>query len=291
MRSIVLAAAAAACLVSFASASPSPPDDAAAAKDVTESRKAFDSLKAEYDKAVKEFNDLYRAAKDDAGRQEALAKRPKPEEWSPRFAAIAKEHAKDAAAANCLAWIVQNDRTPRTQATALEALLAGHLASPLIGNVCSSLQYSQAANADAFLRAVLEKSADRETQARACYTLAKVVSGRADLASRMRSDPSLRGNVEQWYGKDYADTLAKVDVPALGKESEDLLERVVAKFGDVKWGRRTMAEQAKGDLNEIRNLTAGKVAPEVEGTDGDGKAFKLSDYRGKVVLLDFWGEW
>ncbi len=33
---------------------------------------------------------------------------------------------------------------------------------------------------------------------------------------------------------------------------------------------------------------AGKVAPEITGVDADGVAFKLSDYRGKVVLLDFW---
>jgi peroxiredoxin len=32
-------------------------------------------------------------------------------------------------------------------------------------------------------------------------------------------------------------------------------------------------------------------APEIAGEDIDGKKFKLSDYRGKVVLLDFWGNW
>ena len=38
-------------------------------------------------------------------------------------------------------------------------------------------------------------------------------------------------------------------------------------------------------------LEEGKTAPEIEGPDQDGKTFKLSDYRGKVVLLDFWGHW
>ena len=32
----------------------------------------------------------------------------------------------------------------------------------------------------------------------------------------------------------------------------------------------------------------GRQAPDIEGEDQDGKRFKLSDYRGKVVLLDFW---
>jgi peroxiredoxin len=34
----------------------------------------------------------------------------------------------------------------------------------------------------------------------------------------------------------------------------------------------------------------GRPAPETEGPDADGKFFRLSDYRGKVVLLDFWGD-
>jgi peroxiredoxin len=35
----------------------------------------------------------------------------------------------------------------------------------------------------------------------------------------------------------------------------------------------------------------GKPAAEIEGEDQDGKPMKLSDYRGKVVLLDFWASW
>ena len=35
----------------------------------------------------------------------------------------------------------------------------------------------------------------------------------------------------------------------------------------------------------------GEVARDIAGVDLDGVAFKLSDYRGKVVFLDFWGDW
>ena len=39
------------------------------------------------------------------------------------------------------------------------------------------------------------------------------------------------------------------------------------------------------------DLAIGKLAPEISGVDVDGRKFKLSDYRGKVVVLDFWGDW
>jgi hypothetical protein len=38
-------------------------------------------------------------------------------------------------------------------------------------------------------------------------------------------------------------------------------------------------------------LDIGNLALEIDGEDIDGKKFKLSDYRGKVVVLDFWGNW
>ncbi len=37
--------------------------------------------------------------------------------------------------------------------------------------------------------------------------------------------------------------------------------------------------------------TVGQMAPDIIGSDIDGVAFKLSDYRGKVVMVDFWGTW
>ena len=65
-----------------------------------------------------------------------------------------------------------------------------------------------------------------------------------------------------------------------------LLEALSKDYSDTKY-----AVQAKGYLFELDHLQVGMVAPDFESTDQDGQKFKLSDYRGKVVLLDFWGFW
>jgi hypothetical protein len=70
---------------------------------------------------------------------------------------------------------------------------------------------------------------------------------------------------------------------------------VEKEFGSVKHpsdGKlRTLRELVEPELFEIRFLSVGKTVPEIEAEDLGGKTFKLSDYRGKVVLLDFWGHW
>ena len=55
--------------------------------------------------------------------------------------------------------------------------------------------------------------------------------------------------------------------------------------------RSTVAEKAASELYGLRHLSIGKPSPDVEGPDQDGTNFKLSDYRGKVVLLYFWNEY
>ena len=74
-------------------------------------------------------------------------------------------------------------------------------------------------------------------------------------------------------------------------EAEKLYEKVVEEFADAEVRGKPLSEMAEGELFVIRNLAVGKEAPEIEGEKADGKPFKLSDYRGKVVVLDFFGHW
>src|SRR5260370_29568897 len=41
----------------------------------------------------------------------------------------------------------------------------------------------------------------------------------------------------------------------------------------------------------IEKLGIGKVAPDIEAEDLDGQRFKLSEHRGKVVVLLCWATW
>ena len=41
----------------------------------------------------------------------------------------------------------------------------------------------------------------------------------------------------------------------------------------------------------MRGTTIGQVAPEIELPNPQGEVKKLSDLRGKVVMIDFWAAW
>ena len=56
-------------------------------------------------------------------------------------------------------------------------------------------------------------------------------------------------------------------------------------------GQAPLGAIAAGELFAMRNLSIGKVAPEITGKDHEGKTFALGDYRGKVVVLTFSGNW
>ena len=53
----------------------------------------------------------------------------------------------------------------------------------------------------------------------------------------------------------------------------------------------SVSAMAQAKKHSPADLAVGKLAPEISGVDVDGRKFKLSDYRGKVVVLDFWGDW
>ncbi|MGC9151537.1 MAG: redoxin domain-containing protein [Microbacter sp.] len=56
--------------------------------------------------------------------------------------------------------------------------------------------------------------------------------------------------------------------------------------------KNTQAGKAYGDmLNQLKTVAIGSMAPDFTQNDTLGHPVKLSDFRGKYVLLDFWASW
>jgi cytochrome oxidase Cu insertion factor (SCO1/SenC/PrrC family) len=60
-------------------------------------------------------------------------------------------------------------------------------------------------------------------------------------------------------------------------------------IGCTSWDNRSTAPRTAQGIPGV--VAVGQPAPEITGEDVDGEPMKLSDYRGKVVMLDFWGNW
>ena len=79
------------------------------------------------------------------------------------------------------------------------------------------------------------------------------------------------------------------------KENEEehtaLSKKLFAEHADLIINGRNVTKSIKAKREAEEKLAIGKVAPEIIGKDVDGKEMKLSDYRGKIVVLDFWGDW
>lgn len=70
-----------------------------------------------------------------------------------------------------------------------------------------------------------------------------------------------------------------------------MLNSIIQYDGELNFGGADLHELAEGQLFALTRLQIGQEVPEIEGEDIEGVNFKLSEYRGKVVMLDFWGNW
>jgi hypothetical protein len=108
-----------------------------------------------------------------------------------------------------------------------------------------------------------------------------------------RMSPSLRGQILVSAGNELRDQYEKA-YEAKAKDATERYEKARAYFaaGVKKHSSNpAVAKQLEDGLYLLEKLSIGKTAPEIEAEDLDGQKFKLSDYRGKVVVRDFWGHW
>lgn len=74
------------------------------------------------------------------------------------------------------------------------------------------------------------------------------------------------------------------------KNDFPFIDELISRLNEVYPGTISIL-QMKQQLDEMRALSVGQVAPEIELPNPDGKMVKLSDLRGKYVMIDFWAAW
>jgi hypothetical protein len=213
----------------------------------------FAALTAEYDAAMEAFMEEYA----EKGAEADFSKYPL-ETMFDQFAALADRGSVDA-----LRWVLENWNPYK-----------GDLSKPL----------ARALNADARIELAsvlgrLHYSVQAPSDAKFMPTaLFEVLDGY--LA---REDALYKAEAR----------LLQARILGMADFDEANVERAVAiyKFVLADEAATKYHSRIQGELNVLVNLRVGKVAPDFVGTDVDGNEIKLSNSRGKVTIVEFWGFW
>ncbi len=237
---------------------PQQPEPAPAAQQPAD---AFLALVKDYGAAKNRWVLAERALKTDEARAAHQALKPVHEFW-PRVEALVA-----AGDARGLVWMCEaiadkldaRDEIAAKKREWIDKLLAEHLDAPWAATELVAMLGRQRPWFDEdFVRVRLEELAHKSKNKEVC------ASAWFEMARRLEGPKS---------------------TPEEQARAVELYARIARDFP----GTRAAAELAA--RAEAQAVEVGGTAPDFDAVDGEGAAFKLSDYRGKVVLLDFWGFW
>lgn len=256
---------------------------------------ALRALAMEYNQAAQPIVQKARGAESDDDRAQAIAQyRQLSNRYAPRFLALATKAGTDADTAfDGLTWVLGNASGSPEATKAAEILAKDHVGNKKIGSLLSASARSLYPSAEKFIRAVRAGADTPERQGKAAFFLALHLKNKYEEVQQLNQadDLGVKKRLEMFHGKELVRALAELDPVKIRKECEALLDEVAMKYADVKQGRTTLGKLVEPELFELRRLAVGKTVPDVNAEDIDGKRFNVADYRGKVVVMVFWGTW
>lgn len=184
---------------------------------------------------------------------------------APQFLDLARQNPRTDVAWEALRWVVYvRGFSEQDKAVALEQMLRDHIVDEQFYKDLYFHLHRPGVVPGVFYRRVLERpDAPRRVVGLARFSLAESLKQQGDERAEAEA-----GRLFQQVRREYADLPHPYD-PRLG----------------------TLGEAAERAKFEMEHLQLGKRAPDILGTDVDGKRFGLSDYHGKVVMLVFCGDW
>jgi hypothetical protein len=284
------------------------------------------ALQQDWMRAQQEFSKVYQSAKTNEERQKVLQeKRPNPKPFLERALKLAQTHADSPIATDALLWSLQYGSGTDAGKKAQELLIQGFITKAKLSEIAAKLQRVRVYQAAPLLEAVVKRVESNLNEKGAAPLLAWVQShsmfgpdrsvDRAGqlLLDKFINDDALAVVCQTLGNSEKPENIAKLravrdqttnkkvrasatfGMAMLLKEQDDHQKEAETLFqaiaDDPAPDDKAIVAKANAELREMKLFGLGKTIPELEGEDLQDKKFKLSDYRGKVVLLDFWGFW
>jgi peroxiredoxin len=214
------------------------------------------------------FIQSLRAVTSPAQLKETLELRHPAIDYMPRLFAFADKHRKSPAAFMALKTLFEISGVPgcpqRCGASfqqAADRVMEDYKNDPQLGELALTLRRAALKEAKAFLERLSNEAGTEKTKVSALIALAS--------------------NAEDPEGDD----LKRAD------EAAKLWDRIATDFGHVPLGNTDARIIAAAQSHRLKYLLVGREAPNIEGRDANGNQFNLKEYRGKVVVVDFWVDW
>jgi thiol-disulfide isomerase/thioredoxin len=255
-------------------------DDTPAAK-VAPQVQAYDALKKECDAAVDSWTrerqaGLAKAKAEGKEKTYSFDKTDPSELYAPRFLTLAVQDPTGPAALRAIEAALVHSGWPKakdpTWREGMKLVRAHHLKNPEIKRLLKFLAIFRE-EGEAVIREVIARNPDRQVQARGYLVRINARESSLAFLDRYKNDPKERARLEKRVPKDSLELM----IAGLEKEARECVEF------------KQILRDHYADV--VLDLEVGQPSPEVVSQDLEGKTARLSDLRGKVVVLDVWATW
>ena len=230
-----------------------------------------DRIRKSWESAAESWKLVNRAATTPEAKSAAIASRPDPLRYARQMWQVISPSLSEDWALEPAAWLLNLTRSLTitnadgsvTPAFAQECdairktVATHHMQSPNLTPMCIALAYNQDPGTLSILEKIQTNNPDPKIQGVAALYAALVIKSLGDDAETMRKRLTY-------------------------------VRKAIIQSSDVQIGKTTVAQIAEDELYIIRNLTKGRIAPNLVGTDAAGRPLTLESTKGKVTMLVFW---
>lgn len=245
---------------------------------------AFEFLSGTFEADLKFFRQKSRAIKDLALSGQFVEKRHPSAAYQNAMLALADANVGTLVELKALAWAcnapmhggMDNLAAYKFRTTVGNRLMRDFIESPEIETCLTSLIYSQKSPKEA-AEEIIAVNPVASVQGKALVDLAKIYLNEHEMSTR-------HGLQAKWR-KGLTDDQIEA-------RAHEIFTQLKNDYADIPyWRHKTLGQFAARQLFELDHLGVGDQVIDIVGEDIEGNLMKLSDFRGKIVVLDFWGSW